>query len=406
MAVFFMIELIYRKGVHFMGFISAVMSAAGGTLSDQWKEYFYCDALPADVICRKASRKSKGFGNRGNDNVITEGSVIVVADGQCAVVVEQGQVIDICAEPGEYRFDSTAQPCIFTGSLSEGIQKTFAEVGRRITFGGSPSTDQRIYYFNTKELTGLKYGTASPVPFRVLDARAGIDMDIRIKAFGEYSIRVTNPILFYTNVCANQAHDYTVSQIEGQLRSELLTALQPAFAAISEQGIRYSQLPAHTQELTELLNDQLSKKWKDLRGIEIVSFGMNSIKADAEDEKIIRDMQKDAAYVNPALGAAALTGAQAQAMRDAANNTAGAMTGFMGMNAAMNAGGVNANTLYQQAAASRTGWTCPTCGSVNQGNFCSSCGTKNPALVSWKCPKCGAVNEGNFCSSCGEKRPQ
>ena len=388
-----------------MGFVSAIISAAGGTLSDQWKEYFYCDSLGSDVVCVKASRKSRGFGNRGNDNIITEGSVIAVADGQCAIVTEQGQVIDICAQPGEYRFDSSTQPSIFTGSLSDGVKNTIAEMGKRFTFGGAPSTDQRIYYFNTKELTGMKYGTASPVPFRVIDPRAGIDMDIRIKAFGEYSIRVTNPVLFYTNVCANQADRFCISEIESQLRSELLTALQPAFAAISETGIRYSQLPAHTLELTDLLNRQLSAKWKDLRGIEIVSFGMNSIKADAEDEKIIRDMQKDAAYVNPALGAAALTGAQAQAMRDAANNTAGAMTGFMGMNAAMNAGGVNANALYQQAAASQQGWTCPQCGSINQGNFCSMCGTKNPANTTWKCPTCGSVNQGSFCSQCGTKKP-
>ena len=388
-----------------MGFVSAIISAAGGTLSDQWKEYFYCDSLGSDVVCVKASRKSRGFGNRGNDNIITEGSVIAVADGQCAIVTEQGQVIDICAQPGEYRFDSSTQPSIFTGSLGDGVKNTIAEIGKRFTFGGAPSTDQRIYYFNTKELTGMKYGTASPVPFRVIDPRAGIDMDIRIKAFGEYSIRVTNPVLFYTNVCANQADRFCISEIESQLRSELLTALQPAFAAISETGIRYSQLPAHTLELTDLLNRQLSAKWKDLRGIEIVSFGMNSIKADAEDEKIIRDMQKDAAYVNPSLGAAALTGAQAQAIRDAANNTAGAMTGFMGMNAAMNAGGVNANALYQQASASHQGWTCPQCGSINQGNFCSVCGTKNPANTTWKCPTCGSVNQGSFCSQCGTKKP-
>ena len=387
-----------------MGFISATLAAAGGTFRDQWKEYFYCDALSSDTICVKASRKTKGFGNYGNENIITENSVIAVADGQCAIVVEQGQVIDICAEPGEYRFDSSTQPSVFTGKLSDGIRDTIAEIGKRITFGGSPSTDQRIYYFNTKELTSLKYGTAAPVPFRVVDQRAGIDMDIRVKAFGEYSIRVTNPVLFYTNVCGNTASSYKVEELEGQLRSELLTALQPAFASISAKGVRYSELPSYTSELTTLLNDLLSKKWKDLRGIEIVSFGMNSIRADEEDEKILRDMQKDAAYTNPNLGAAALVGAQAQAMRDAANNTNGAMTGFMGMGAAMNAGGVNANALYQQATAS--GWTCPKCGTHNQGNFCSNCGTPNPALTEWKCPKCGTVNTGNICSSCGTKKPE
>lgn len=397
-----------------MGFISATISAVGGTLSDQWKEYFYCDALPANIICQKASKRTKGFGNRGNDNIITEGSVIAVADGQCAVVVEQGQVIDICAEPGEYRFDSKTQPSIFVGKLGEGIKNTFAEIGKRITFGGGAATDQRIYYFNTKELVGMKYGTASPVPFRVVDNRAGIDIDIRVKAFGEYSIRVTNPILFYTNVCANQADRYEVAKIEGQLRSELLTALQPAFAAISEAGVRYSAVPGHTQEMADLLNQQLSAKWKDIRGIEIVSFGMSSIKADAEDEKLIRDMQRDAAYANPGLGAAALTSAQAQAMKDAANNKAGAFTGFMGINAAIGAGGVNANALYQQAATqpapvaqsqSEAGWKCPSCGKINQGKFCSDCGTKKPVSDTWFCPECGAKNTGKFCSECGTKKP-
>ena len=387
-----------------MGFISATLSAASGTLRDQWKEYFYCDALDNDTVCVKALKKTRGFGNKESENIITENSVIAVADGQCAVVVEQGQVIDICAEPGEYRFDSASEPSIFNGTLSEGIKNTIAEIGKRITFGGGPSTDQRIYYFNTKELTSLKYGTASPVPFRVVDARAGIDMDIRVKAFGEYSIKVTNPVLFYTNVCGNTSTSYKISELEGQLRSELLTALQPAFASISAKGVRYSELPAYTTELTNLLNNLLSKKWKDLRGIEIVSFGMNSIKADEEDEKILRDMQKDAAYTNPNLGAAALVGAQAQAMRDAANNANGAMNGFVGVNAAMNAGGVNANALYQQAQTA--GWTCPKCGSINQGRFCSNCGTQNPALAEWICPKCGTHNTGNFCSSCGEKKPQ
>ena len=231
-------------------------------------------------------------------------------------------------------------------------------------------------------------------------------MDIRVKAFGEYSIKVTNPVLFYTNVCGNTSTSYKISELEGQLRSELLTALQPAFASISAKGVRYSELPAYTTELTNLLNDLLSKKWKDLRGIEIVSFGMNSIKADEEDEKILRDMQKDAAYTNPNLGAAALVGAQAQAMRDAANNANGSMNGFVGVNAVMNAGGVNANALYQQAAASSAGWTCPKCGSINQGRFCSNCGTQNPALAEWICPKCGTHNTGNFCSSCGEKKSQ
>ena len=280
-----------------MGLILTTLNAAGSTLSDQWKEYFYCDAIPADTICVKGHKKTSGFGaNRGNDNIISDGSIIAVADGQCLVIVEQGKVVDICAEPGEYKYDSKTAPSIFTGkSLSSSVKDVFAQIGKRITFAGETGTDQRVYFFNTKEIPGMKYGTASPVPFRVLDQRAGIDLDISLKAFGEYSIKISDPILFYTNVCSNVSEVYKISDIEDQMRSELLTALQPAFARIGAAGVRYSEIPAHTLELAEALNDELSKKWRDQRGIEIVSFGISSIKADEEDEKMIKQMQKDAA---------------------------------------------------------------------------------------------------------------
>ncbi len=392
-----------------MGLILAAMSAAGSTFADTWKEYFYCDAIPADTICVKAHKKTKGFTNHGDDNIISDGSVIAIADGQCMVIVEQGQVVDFSAQPGEYKYDSSTEPSLFTGSLGEGLKNVFRTIGHRFQFGGQPAEDQRVYYFNTKEMPGLKYGTAAPVPFRVVDAHAGIDLEISIKAFGEYSIKVTDPILFYTNVCANVADAYKVSDIEGQLRTELLTALQPAFASISAKGVRYSEIPAHTEELAEALNTELTKKWKELRGIEIISFGVSSITASEEDEKMIKQMQRDAAYTDPKLGAAAMVGAQTQAMRDAANNANGAAMGFVGMNAANAAGGVNANALYQQAstapAAPAGSWTCPKCGAVNTGNFCSVCGTPKPNNEQWTCPKCGTVNTGNFCSSCGEKKP-
>ncbi len=390
-----------------MGLISTAISAASSTLRDQWKEYFYCEAIPADTICVKAAKKTQGlFSNRGNDNIISDGSVIAVADGQCMVIVEQGKVVDICAEPGEYRFDSTTEPSLFTGNLGESIKDVFAQIGRRFTFGGSPANDQRVYYFNTKEMPGMKYGTASPVPFRVVDQRAGIDIDINVKAFGEYSIRVADPILFYTNVCANVTDSYKVSELEPQMRSELLTALQPAFARLSAQGIRYSEVVGHTTELADALNAELSRKWKDQRGIEIVSFGVSSLKADAEDEKMLKQMQRDAAYTNPNLAAAALVGAQTQAMKDAANNANGAMNGFVGLNAAQMAGGINANALYQnQTQAQPAGWTCPKCGQSNTGNFCSQCGSPKPA-GKWICPQCSTENTGNFCAQCGTKKPE
>ncbi len=398
-----------------MGLIKAALGAAGGVLADQWKEYFYCDALPADVIAVKGKKRTSGRGsNNGSDNIISNGSVIAIADGQCMIIVDQGKVVDICAEPGEYTYDLSSEPSLFYGSLSETIPAVFAQIGKRFTFGGEAPKDQRVYFFNTKELVGNKYGTPSPVPFRVVDKNIGLDVDISIRCFGEYSYRVTNPILFYTNVCGNISAEYKRDQIDGQLKSELLTALQPAFAKISDMGIRYSALPGHTTEMADALNDVLSKKWSELRGVEIVSFGVSSVKASDEDEQMIKDLQKSAVMRDPNMAAATLVGAQADAMRDAANNAGGAAMGFMGVNMAMGAGGMNAQSLFQmgaqqQAAAPAApaveGWTC-SCGKTgNTGKFCAECGSPKPVdPAGWTC-SCGTVNKGRFCSECGKPKP-
>ncbi len=401
-----------------MGLIQAALSSAGTVLADQWKEYFYCDSLDSDTLMVRGKKKVSGLSsNRGSDNIISNGSVIAVADGQCMIIVDNGKIAELCAEPGEFKYDASTEPSIFSGSLGNSILETFKILGKRFTFGGEIPKDQRVYYFNTKELVGNKYGTPSPVPFRVVDQRAGIDLDIAIRCFGEYSYRIANPILFYTNVCGNVATEYTRSQLDNQLKTELLTALQPAFARISEMGIRYSSLPAHTSEIADALNEVLSAKWRDLRGLEIVSFGVSSVKANEEDEKLIKEMQRNAAYRDPTAAAAAIIGAQAQAMQDAANNAGGAAVGFMGMNMAAQSGGMNAANLYamgaqQQAAApaaqpaapAADGWTCPGCGKRAFGKFCTECGTKKPE-DGWTCPGCGKVNKGKFCSECGAKKP-
>ena len=306
-----------------MGLIKAALGAAGGVLADQWKEYFYCEAIPADVLAVKGKKKVSGRSSNkhGDDNIITNGSLIAIADGQCMLIVEQGKVVDVCAEPGEYTYDMSTEPSIFSGDLGESVKSVFQNVGKRFTFGGEAPKDQRVYYFNTKELTGNKYGTPSPVPFRVVDQRAGIDLDIGIRCFGEYSIRLKNPLLFYTNVCGNVSEDYKTENIAGQMKTELLTALQPAFAKISEMGIRYSALPGHTLELADALNEQLSGKWRDLRGMEIVSFGVSSVKANEEDEQMIKELQRNAAFMDPTRAAAHLVGSQGEAMKAAAANT-------------------------------------------------------------------------------------
>ena len=404
-----------------MGLIKAALGSAGGVLADQWKEYFYCESMQADVLVTKAHKKVSGRSSNkhGSENIISNGSVIAVNDGQCMLIVEQGKVVDVCAEPGEYTYDTSSEPSIFCGGLGAGVKAAFQQVGKRFTFGGEPPKDQRVYFINTKELVGNKYGTPNPVPFRVVDMNIGLDMDITIRCFGEYSYQIANPVLFYTNVCGNVEQDYTREEIDGQLKSELMTALQPAFAKISEMGIRYSALPGHTQELSDVLNKVLSDKWDNLRGIRIVSLGVSSVKASEEDEAMIKELQRNAVFRNPTMAAAQMVGAQASAMQSAASNEkTGPAMAFAAMNMAANVGGANAQNLFtmgqQQAAqaqpmrpsapapVSQAEWTC-SCGTVNTGKFCSECGSPRPAGP-WTC-SCGTVNTGKFCSECGKPRP-
>ena len=408
-----------------MGLIKAITSAAGGVMADQWKEYFYCDALETDVLVTKGRKRTNGRSggnNRGEENIISNGSVVAVNEGQCMIIVDQGKVVEFCAEAGEFTYDTSSEPSLFCGNLGENIKRTFATVGKRFTFGGDTAKDQRIYFFNTKEIMGNKYGTANPVPFRVVDNNIGLDIDISIRCNGEYSYKITDPLLFYTNVCGNVTSDYERSEIDSQLKTELMTALQPAFAKISAMGIRYSAVPAHTMELGDALNDVLSEKWANLRGIEIVSFGINAMKASEEDEAMIKELQRNAVLRNPNMAAATLAGAQAEAMKAAASNkSAGPMMAFAGMNMAAQAGGMNAQQLFQmgqQAAPAQntapapqvsaspvsSGWVCG-CGQTgNTGKFCSECGKERPAADGWTCA-CGARNKGKFCSECGAKKP-
>ena len=397
-----------------MGLIKAAFGSAGGVLADQWKEYFYCDALDAQTIMvkgQKRTSKKRSSNKKGEENIITNGSVISVADGQCMLIVEQGKVVEISAEAGEFTWNDSTEPSVFAGKFGQSLIDTFKAVGRRFTFGGDTGKDQRVYYINTKELIGNKYGTPSPVPFRVVDQNIGLDLDISIRCNGEFSYRVCNPILFYTNVCGNVDDAYYRSNLDSQLKSELLTALQPAFAKISAMGVRYSALPGHTTEIAEALNEELSEKWRDLRGIEIASFGVNAVNASKEDEDMIKELQRRAVMKDPSMAAATLVGAQADAMKAAASNENGAMMGFMGMGMAQNAGGMNANQLYQMAQGqpqqskpqTQDGWKC-SCGQINTGKFCVECGSKKPEANGWTC-SCGAVNKGKFCPECGAKKP-
>lgn len=412
-----------------MGLIKAGMGALGGTLADQWKEFFYCEAMDKDVMVTKGKKRtgSRSSNTKGNDNIISNGSVIAVADGQCMIIVEQGKIVEVCAEPGEFKYDTSTEPSIFMGSLGTGIKETFKTIGKRFTYGGDTGKDQRVYYFNTKELVDNKFGTPNPIPFRVVDSKIGLDVDVSVRCSGVYSYKIADPLLFYTNVCGNVEQDYERSELDSQLKTEFISALQPAFGRLSDLELRPNQIVSHNTELENAMNTALSAKWGELRGLKVVSIALGSVTLPPEDAEMIKQLQRTAVLQNPNMAGATLVGAQADAMKAAASNSAGAMTGFMGMGMAMNAGGgVNAQNLFamgqqqaaqQQAAMQQTqqqaaqhpaqagAWKC-SCGAEATGKFCPECGSPRPAQENgWKC-SCGAVNKGKFCSECGAKKPQ
>ncbi|MBP3264474.1 MAG: SPFH domain-containing protein [Acidaminococcaceae bacterium] len=428
-----------------MGLIKAGMGAIGGVLADQWKEYFYCDSTTPDVLMCKGQKRTSSQGRSSNtsgeDNIISNGSVIAVNVGQCMMIVEQGKVVDLCAEPGEYTYDKSTEPSVFTGDLKESVIQVFQRMGKRFTFGGDTGKDQRVYYFNTKEIIGNKYGTPAEIPFKVIEENTGRSLLVRIRCFGEYSYKIVDPILFYSTIAGNAPDQYLRSQWDSQLKSELLTALQPAFGKISAQRIDYTELPMRTMELADALNDVLSSKWRDLRGIEIVSFGVNSVKANEEDEAKLQKVQMGAMMSNPEMRMGVLTDATADGIRNASANESGMgpMGAFIGMGMANMAGGMAMGNAYgpggqypsqygqqpygqppqqpyppQQPApaaapAAAAGWAC-SCGHTgNTGNFCSSCGkpkpAPQPAAGGWDCA-CGAKgNTGKFCTNCGKPQP-
>ncbi len=414
-----------------MGLIKAAKDTISGLLADQWREYFYCDALSDDVLMVKGQKRANS-NNKGSDNIISNGSIVAVNEGQCMIIVDQGGIAEFCADPGEFVYDTSTEPSIFTGSLGNSVKETFNTAVRRFTGAGDTMKDQRVYFFNIKEIKGNLYGTATPIPFRVIDNNIGLDIDTVLRCNGEYTFKLTDPLLFYKNVAGNRKDEFPRSELSSIMKSELLTALQPALAKVSAIGVRPSEIPAHAGELVDFLNEELSGKWTETRGIQVVSMTMNPPSIPEEDRKMINELQKNKVLTNPGMAAATLTAAQAEAMKAAASNeSTGPMMAFAGMNMANMAGGMNATTLFQMNAQNQAnaqtqpsapaggaamqapsrsqepipGWTC-SCGKAdNRGKFCEECGQPKPAEAGWTC-SCGAVNQGKFCTECGAKKPE
>lgn len=415
-----------------MGLIKAAKDAIGSLMADQWREYFYCDSLGSDVLVVKGAKRvndGRNSNKKGSDNIISNGSIIAVNEGQCMILVDQGKIVDFCADAGEFVYDQSTEPSLFYGKLGANLKDTFKLVGKRFSMGGNTGKDQRVYFFNTKEILNNLFGTANPVPFRVVDNNIGLDVDISIRCNGEYTFKISDPLLFYTNVCGNVTDEYRKSELASMMKSELITALQPAFSKISDMGVRYSALAGHTVELTNALNEALSEKWTQLRGLEMVSMTINGMKASEEDEQMIKDLQKTAVFRQADMAAANLASAQADAMKSAAANTStGPMMAFAGMNMAQMTGGMDTNTLFAMGAAQKAqnapaqpqqssspspadnsnailGWTCACGKNDNRGKFCQECGESKPDTAGWTCG-CGHVNLGKFCPECGNKKPE
>ena len=413
-----------------MGLIMAAIGAAAGTMADQWKEYFYCEALPDDVLMVKGQKVVSGRGQntKGSDNIITAGSGIAVADGQTMIIVEDGAIIEVCNRPGRYTFELGTPSLFADGKLGQKIKDTFKQIGQRITYGGDPGKDQRIYYFNTKQISNNLFGTPETVPFRVVDSKIGLDIDVQIKCSGMYTFQIVDPLLFYTNICGNQAQEYRKESIAPRMKAEFIDALTPAFSTMSDMELRPNQIPGKKQELKNAVNEALADSWGKNMGIEVIEVSIKALNLPKEDQEMIKQAQQEGQklfmegrrmgmYADPMMAAGGLAAAQGDAMKAAAGNSAGAMTGFMGMGMVQQSGGMNAQNLFamgqqqaaqqqaaHQAAPAAGSWTC-SCGTVNTGKFCQNCGSPKPAESNgWTC-SCGTVNQGKFCQNCGAKKP-
>ena len=386
-----------------MGLIRATLKATRSTLAEQWKDYFYCEAMDQDTLVVEGIKN-----NRSSDNVITDGSKIVVADGQCMIIVDQGIISEVCAEAGEFVYDSSSEPSFFDKSLGEGVNLLFNKIAEKLKYGGYTPKEAHVYFFNLKEIMDNKFGTATPIMFRVLDKNIGLDIDVSIRCNGIYSYKITNPLLFYANVCGNFEGRFDRDQIDAQLKTEFINALQPALAKISALGIRPSEVPAHVNELISALNEELNAKWENLRGISVVNIAMNPISLSPEDAEMIKNYQKVGMLRNPEMGAANLLDAQAEAMKSAAKNASGAAYGFMNMDMASQAGGNNVQGMYERVNAAKqtvsgNTWKC-SCGTETDGNFCPNCGSPRPVAKKAFCPNCGKEVSGDakFCPNCGK----
>lgn len=396
-----------------MGIIRAAFQTVTGAVRDQWNEVVEPEGMGEQTVFVKGTVKKSG-GGRGTRDVISNGSVIHVYDNQFMLLVDGGKVVDYTAEPGYYIVDNSSMPSMFNGQLDESLKEAF----NRFRFGGITPMSQQVYYVNLQEIKGIKFGTRNPVNY--FDNFYNAELFLR--AHGTYSIRITNPLLFYAEAVPRDAVKVEIDDINQQYLAEFIEALQTAINRMSVDGIRISYLASKSKELSGYMADALDEDWKTRRGMEIVSVALASISYDEESQKLIHMRNQGAMMGDPAIREGYMQSAVARGLEAAGSNSAGSAAGYMGMGFGMQAAGAamgaaSAASMKQmqmnqaaQAQGSQSGaaaqaagsWTCE-CGTVNGGKFCSECGKPRPGGA-WTCG-CGTVNTGKFCSECGKPRP-
>lgn len=394
-----------------MGLISAAVSSVSGVLSDSWKEVIEPDDMSDSTLLVKGVAVKKGSNKKGTDNYVSNGSVIHVYPNTLMLLMDGGKIVDYSAQEGYYEVNNSSAPSIFNGELKDSVKETW----KRFQFGGVPSQKQYVYYINTAEIKGIKFGTRNPVNY--FDNFYNAELFLR--AHGSYSLKITDPIKFFTEFAPKGTDRIEIKDLSEQLFNEFMDALQSAINQMSVDGVRISAITSKSRELSKYMADVLDADWNDLRGIEVCSVGLASISYDDESKALINMRNKGAMMSNPTIREGFVQSSVAQGMQAAGSNTSGAANAFMGMGMGMNAAGgfmsaasqTNAAQMAQQQAAQQAaqqnqaanGWKC-SCGTVNTGNFCSGCGSKKPENTSWTC-SCGTTNTGRFCSNCGSPKP-
>ncbi len=417
-----------------MGLIEVAKNALGEVVTESWREYFYCDRIEDDVLMVRGQKKTSGksANTKAANNIISNGSIIAVNEGQCMLIVDQGGIAEVCAEAGEYIYDSSSEPSIFYGKLGENLKKYWQTFYKRVSTGGDIPKDQRVYFVNTREIFDNKFGTQQPIQYRfVLNPASGATRTLSLRCNGEFSFCIKNPVAFYKNVANNVDEEYNKDEIFSFLRSSLVTALQPSFGKLARQGYHYGDLINAGMELGKEVKEQLQEEWLERRGIEFCTINVQSTSLPEEQQKWLDQYENDKIYAADAdiLGREKAMGL-IDAMKAAGGNENGSFNGLYGLammgntmnqmgvnpaammgnitgqagaNPAAMAGGVMAGTAMAQAQSAANGWRC-TCGAVSTGKFCTECGAPKPSADGWTCT-CGAVNKGKFCAECGAKKP-